>query len=323
MTVHWGILSTARINDKFLAGVAESTVCDVLAVASRDQTRADAYAREHGIERAYGSYEALLEDPDVEAVYVPVPNSLHLPWARRALEAGKHVLCEKPLSRRADEVQAAFDAADQHGRLLMEAFMYRHHPQTTRLEELVRSGAIGRLRLIRASFSFPLRDRADVRLKSGLGGGSLMDVGCYCVNAARMLAGEPEDAGGWQIIGGDGVDVAFLGSLRFPGEVLAQFDAGFVVAERHDLEVVGSEASLFVADPWHCRTPGIELRRGREVEPIEIPSANPYRLEAENLAAAIRGEGSPLLGRADAVGQARTIQALYGAADAGRPVPVV
>jgi predicted dehydrogenase len=189
--------------------------------------------------------------------------------------------------------------------------------------ELVASGAIGRLRLIRASFSFHVRDRADVRLRSGLAGGSLMDVGCYCVNAARLLAGDPEDAGGWQVIGGDGVDVMFLGTLRFPREVLAQFDAGFVVAERYHLEVVGGDASLFVADPWHCRTPGIELRRGRDVERIEIPAVDPYRLEAENLAAAIRGQSSPLLGRADAVGQARTIQALYGAADAGLPVPVV
>ncbi len=315
MTVQWGLLSTARINDKFLAGVAQSPACNVLAVASRDGDRAAGYAREHGIERSYGSYEALLQDGDVDAVYVSLPNSLHLEWARRALQAGKHVLCEKPLSRRVAEVEAIFDVADQEGRLLMEAFMYRHNPQTARLVELVGSGAIGRLRLIRASFSFPLLDQTDVRLRSELAGGSLMDVGCYCVNASRLVAGEPVAAGGWQVTGGDGVDIAFVGSMRFTDDVLAHFDSGFVLAERHDLEVVGDEASLFVTDPWHCLTPGIELRHGRAVERIDVPAENSYRLEAENLAAAIRGEGQPLLGRADAVGQARAIEALYAGVD--------
>ena len=158
MTVQWGILSTARINDKFIAGVAESQQSAVLAVASRDHVRAEHYASERGIERAYDSYEALLADPDIDAVYISLPNALHLEWTGRALEAGKHVLCEKPLSRRAADVRAAFDLAERHDRLLMEAFMYRHHPQTARLVDLVRSGAIGRLRLIRAAFSFHFED---------------------------------------------------------------------------------------------------------------------------------------------------------------------
>jgi xylose dehydrogenase (NAD/NADP) len=320
MTVQWGVLSTARINDKFLAGVAGSTACDVLAVASRDHGRAQAYARDHGIERAYGSYEALLSDADVEAVYISLPNSLHLDWTRRALQAGKHVLCEKPLSRRSDEVDAIFDDAQRAERLLMEAFMYRHHPQTARLVDLVSSGRIGRLRLIRASFSFPLLDSGDVRLRRELQGGALMDVGSYCVNAARLLAGEPTAVHATQVTGGDGIDVAFVGSMRFDHEVLAHFDAGFVFANRHDLEIVGEQASLFVTDPWHCRRPGIELRTGQSTELIEIPGADSYRLEADNLAAAIRGQGSPLLGRADAVGQARTIEALYAAAACGRSV---
>ena len=320
MAVRWGVLSTARINDKFLAGVAQSTACAALAVASRDRGRAQAYAREHGIERAYGSYDELLQDGDVEAVYISLPNSLHLEWTRRALQAGKHVLCEKPLSRRADEVNAIFDVAQRADRLLMEAFMYRHHPQTAQLVELVGSGQIGRLRLIRASFSFPLGDRSDVRLRAELDGGALMDVGCYCVNAARLLAGEPVAVTGAHVTGGDGIDVAFVGTLQFDDEVLAHFDAGFVFSERHDLEIVGEQASLFVTDPWHCRRPGIELRRGQSAELIEIPAVDSYRLEAENLSAAIRGWGSPLLGRADAAGQARTIEALYAAAGSGRSV---
>ena len=175
--VRWGVLSTAHINDKVLAGAAESDRVDVLAVASRDWARAEAYVRERGLERAYGSYAGLLADPDVEAVYISLPNSLHVEWSIRALEAGKHVLCEKPMSRRAADVERAFAAAERAERFLMEAFMYRHNPQTAKLVELVAGGAIGRLRLVRAAFSFPLADAENVRLNAELEGGGLMDVG--------------------------------------------------------------------------------------------------------------------------------------------------
>ncbi len=314
MTVRWGILSTARINRKFLDGLAGSSRCEAVAVASRDAARAAAYARERGIPRAYGSYDVLLADPEIDAVYVPLPNALHLEWSRRALQAGKHVLCEKPLGRSPADVEDAFDVAEREGRLLMEAFMYRHHPQTARLTELVAGGAIGRLRLVRSSFSFPLSDSADVRLSRELAGGALMDIGCYCVNAARMLGGQAEQVGAFATIGGDGVDIVFVGSMRFPHSVMAHFDAGFRLAGRGDLEVVGEEGSLYLSDPWHCVSPGIDLRREDGAERIEIPAANPYTLQADNFAAAILGEAPPLLGRADAVDQARTIEDLYRAA---------
>ncbi len=322
VSVRWGVLSTATINDAFLAGVEQSTECEVVAVASRDGERAREYARAHGIARAHGSYESLLADEAVDAVYISLPNALHLEWSERALSAGKHVLCEKPLGRRAAEVEAAFDLAAREDRLLMEAFMYRHHPQTARLRELVAAGAIGRLALIRASFGFRLADPTNVRLSGTLEGGALMDVGCYCVSGARLVAGEPVSAVADQVIGGDGVDVAFAGTLRFAGDVLAQFDAGLSLAPRYGLELVGDEASLFVADPWHCRRPGIELRSGERSERIDVPVVNSYRLEAENLSAAIRGEATPLLGRADALGQARAVEALYAAADGHREVAV-
>jgi predicted dehydrogenase len=317
-TVSWGFLSTANINDKLLAGAAESDRVDVVAVASRDAARAEAYARERGIERAYGSYEALLADPYVEAVYVSLPNSLHV----RALEAGKHVLCEKPLSRRAADVERAFDVAEESGRLLMEAFMYRHNPQTGRLKELVDGGAIGRLRLVRAAFSFPLADPENVRLDASLDGGGLMDVGCYCVSGIRLLAGEPERVYGEQVTGASGVDELFTGTMRLPSELFAQFDAGLALPERDELEAIGEEGSLFLDDPWHCKRPVIELRTAGGVEEIAVEPMDSYRLELENLSAAIRGEAQPLLGREDAVGQARAIEALYRSAAEGRPVSI-
>ncbi len=321
MSVKWGIISTARINRHFLAGARQSSDLEILAVASRTQTSAEEYARAQEIPRAYGTYDALLADPDVEAVYIPLPNSLHVGWSIRALEAGKHVLCEKPLSRHPAEIERAFDVADRQDRLLMEGFMYRHNPQTLRVKELVRSGAIGQLRMIRASFSFPLTHEGDVRMETELDGGGLMDVGCYCVSGVRWLAGEPEQVTAQQTLGGAGVDVTLAGTLRFADDVLAHFDCGFALANRHDLEVTGDEGSLVIADPWHCRKPGIQLRRnGEDDEWIGSPPVDSYQLEAENLSAAIRGEAPPLLGREDALGQARTIEALYRAADTGQTV---
>ena len=318
--VKWGIISTARINRLFLAGARQAESVELLAVASRDEARAEQYAREHGFPRAYGSYDALLADPDVEAVYIPLPNSQHVEWSARALEAGKHVLCEKPLSRHPDEVDRAFDVAEREGRLLMEAFMYRHHPQTRRLIELLNGGAVGRIRMIRAAFGFVAADPENIRLNAALDGGGLMDVGCYCVSAVRLIAGEPERVSAEQIPGGGGVDVTFAAAMRHADDVLSHFDCGLALDSRDLLEVVGDAGSLLLEDPWHCRNPGIELRRDGKSERIEIQRADSYRLEAENMSAAIRGEASPLLGRDDALGQVRTIAALYRAADAKRVV---
>ena len=186
--VTWGILSTADINRKVIPGAHASEKVDLVAVASRDRARAEAYAREWEIPRAYGSYEDLLADPEIEAVYISLPNTLHAEWSIKALEAGKHVLCEKPFTRHPEEVDAAFDAAERSGRLLTEAFMYRHNPQTAKLVELVRAGAIGELRLIRSTFSYGLYDHANIRLRTDVEGGALMDVGCYNVSGSRSSA---------------------------------------------------------------------------------------------------------------------------------------
>jgi predicted dehydrogenase len=321
MGLRWGVLSTAAITRALLASGGDA---EWLAVGARSPERAQGFARDHGIPRAYGSYEELLADPDVEAVYNPLPNALHVPWSIRALEAGKHVLCEKPLSRRPEDVAAAFAAAERAGRVLAEAFMWRHHPQVARARQLVAEGAIGRLRLVRAAFSFPARDPGDVRLDPELDGGGLMDVGCYCVSGCRALAGaEPERAYAERVLGGRGVDVGLVGTLRFPGDVLGALDCGMVHAARDELEAVGDEGSLLLDDPWRGQDAVIERRGpGGEVERIETGPANAYALEIADLTAAARGERPPLLGRDDALGQARTLAALHASAERGAPVDV-
>ena len=320
MAVKWGILSTADINRKLLAGAAESDDVDVVAVGSRDLARAEEFAQTWGIGRAYGSYEELLADPEVEAVYIPLPNTMHSEWSIKAVEAGKHVLCEKPFSKHIADVERAFDAAEATGMHLSEAFMYRHHPQTARLAELVADGAIGELRVIRTVFSYSLYDADNIRLRTDVEGGSLMDVGCYCVSGARLLGGEPESVVGAAHIGSSGTDWVFTGLMRFPNDVVALFDCGTSLGNRDELEAIGTEGSLFLDDPWHCNVPVIELRQGDSVERIEVEGANPYRLELEDLNAAIRGERAPLLGRADALGQVRAIDALFRSADTGEVV---
>jgi xylose dehydrogenase (NAD/NADP) len=320
MPVNWGILSTADINKRLMPGAQESDEVEVVAVGSRDLERARAFGERWGIPRAYGSYEEFLADPDIEAIYNPLPNTMHCEWSIRALEAGKHVLCEKPMSRHPADVAAAFAAAEREGRLLTEAFMYRHNPQTKRLKELVDSGAIGELRLIRSTFSYSLFDTENIRLRTDVEGGSLMDVGCYCVSGSRLLAGEPEVVSGQQYVGPSGTDWVFAGTMRFQGGVLATFDCGTTLPERDELEAVGTEGTLFVDDPWHCLEPVIELRRGGDVERIELEPVNSYRLEMEDLGAAIRGQGEPLLGRDDAIQQARVIEALFRSAESGEAV---
>jgi len=318
-----GLLSTANINRAILAGAARTGRVDVVAVASRDAGRADAYAAEHGIATAHGSYEALLADPDVEAVYISLPNGMHHEWTMYALAAGKHVLCEKPYTRHPHEAEEAFDAADAAGLVLAEAFMYRHHPQTATVARLVADGAIGRLCAVKTTFTFPLHDLSDVRALPELDGGALMDVGCYCVSGIRLLAGEPEHVRGEQVTGTTGIDMAFHGTLRCAGDVVGQFEATFRSPQRQSLEAVGEDGVLVVEAPWRVDWGGsVTLRRDGATELVEVDEADAYTLELENLADAIDGRAPALLGRADAVGQARAIDALYRSAESGTRIAV-
>ena len=308
--IRWGLLAPARIGEVVLAGAAAKARSGAfVAVASRDLGRAEAFAARHGLQ-PFGSYELLLDSDAVDAIYVALPNALHLEWATRALEAGKHVLCEKPLGPRPAEVVAAFDLAERRGRVLAEAFMWRHHPSTRLAQRLVADGAIGELRYVKATLSFTLQGR-DPRLEKALDGGSLLDLGCYCVAAARLFAGEPQRMHAEQITAGEEVDVRMAGTLRC-GDVLAQFDCGFDLPRRDRLELVGATGELVLPDPWVCRQPELIL----DGEPVRVPGdlvfddTEGYGLEIEEISAALAAGRPVPFGREDAIAQARVLEAL-------------
>ena len=302
--VRWGLLGTGSITDKVVPGARRSDRVTFVAAGSRTLERAEAYAAPKGIARAHGSYEALLDDPEVEAVYISLPNSMHHEWTMHALRAGKHVLCEKPYSTRVADVHEAYDLADARNLVLSEGFMWRHHPQAAALRATLPE--LGELQTIRATFAFVLgADRAtDIRIQADLDGGSLMDVGCYCVSGARLLAGEePETVYGRAAWGPTGVDLRFTGVLRFPSGVMAEFTSGFTMDHR-GLEAIGDEGSAMLLDPWQA-DPATLVRDGEvtqwhpdDPQPMEVP----YFHEFDNFSAAVRGEAELLLGRDHAAG---------------------
>lgn len=319
--VRLGLLSTARINEHILPAARACEDVVVTAVASRELSRAERYAADHGIPRAFGSYQEMLDADGLDAVYISLPNQAHVEFSEQALRAGKHVLCEKPLARTRAQAERAFRAAEQAGRVLTEAFMYFHHPQTSRIKSLISSGAIGPLRLIRAAQSFRVDDSGDVRLSRQLEGGALMDVGCYCVHLARYLAGEPSRVYGEQRCNDDGVDLTFSGTLRFPDDVIAQLDAGLDVPRRDLLELVGAEGIIDVDCPWgEGEDPGIVIRRDGRTQRLLSERVDPYRLQMEDFVAAVRGERGPRLSREDGVSQAAAIEALLASAETCQPV---
>jgi len=323
-TLRWGLLSTARINRALIPPLRASPRNRVTTVASRDPAKAEAYAREWDLPRALGSYEALVADPEIDVIYNPLPNHLHAEWTIKAAQAGKHVLCEKPLTLTLAEGDAMEAAAKANRVVVMEAFMYRHHPQTLKVKELVASGAIGQVQLIRGSFSFMLTRDDDVRLVKEWGGGSIWDVGCYPISYARLMAGtEPVDVFGQKMAGRGGVDETFVGQLRFPGDVYAQFDCAFRSPLRSHIELVGSEGTISVPAPFK---PGLNeqivLARGEDVEAITIPGEELYLGEVENMADAILNGQPPRISFADSRGNLKTILALLESAREARPVRI-
>lgn len=321
--VRWGVLSTAHFAlNRWLPSFQNAPGVEGVAIASRDIEKAKDAAKRFGFLTAYGSYDELLADPDIEAVYIPLPNGLHAEWAIRAAEAGKHVLVEKPAAASAEEAEAMAAAAEKAGVRLMEAFMIRHHERWQRIRALVEDGAIGQPLIIQAGFSFTLTDSNNVRLKPGLAGGALADVGCYPVNAARFVfASEPLKAWGaardpW----GTGVDTTFTGALRFPqGDLsfVCSFETGF----RQAFALIGAEGTLTLNRPFICRDEPVTItltNRTGETSEERIAVGDQYVDQLNHFNACIRDPRKPLLPAETGVGSARALDALRRSAKTGR-----
>ena len=328
-SVRWGMLSTAGIGRLVATAMRQSEQADLVAVASRDAARARVYADDVGIDASFGSYEELLAADEVDAVYVALPVSMHAEWTLRALEAGKHVLCEKPFTLDPLDAARCFHAAEAAGRVCIEGLMYRLHPQTTLAARLVAEGAIGRLATVRAALTVSVPP-GDIRRSVPLGGGALGDLGCYCVSAIRLFAGEPERAHAEQVRDGeDGVDLRMAATLAMPDGVLGLLDVGLDLPRRDELELIGTQGKVTVPDPWLCRAGHVELERDGRSERLPVdptgtvltdPDHDAYRIEFEAASAAIAGTEKPRFGRADAIAQAEALEALQRSAAQGRPV---
>jgi len=307
--IGWGILGTGGIARQFAAALAASDTGELLAVGSRTQETADAFGEAFGVPRRYASYDGLLADGEVDAVYNSLPNHLHLEWTVKAARAGKHILCEKPLTVNAAEAQQMLDGVAETDAFLMEAFMYRCHPQTARLAELIREGAVGAVRVIEATFGYDLGDSdaafENIRLRQDAAGGAIMDVGCYTVSMARLLAGaaaglagpaEPEQVSGAAHIGGRSrVDEWAGAAMRFPGDVVATLLCACRCNVPSVVRVWGSAGSLEVPEPWKPTEGRIVLRRaGKDPEEVlAASSGNCYSLEADVLAAGLPAREAP------------------------------
>jgi predicted dehydrogenase/aryl-alcohol dehydrogenase-like predicted oxidoreductase len=321
-TLAWGIIGTGAIANIFARALAESETGTLLAVGSRSQDTADKFAETWNVPHRYSSYEQLLADQDVQAVYVSTPHPLHAEWAIKAAEAGKHVLCEKPLALNHPQAMAIVEAAHQNNVFLMEAFMYRCHPQTAKLVELIRSGAIGQVRVIQATFAFHTNFNPESRLlKHELGGGGILDVGCYCVSMARLIAGaasgkpfaEPERVTGVGHIGETGVDEYAIASLSFPGGILAQLFTGVQVRGENVVRIFGSEGSLEIPSPWvppyDKPAPLLLKRHGeQEVQKINVQSDKMvWAVEVDTIARYIDERQSPTMSWEDSLGNLSTM----------------
>ncbi|HKG53840.1 MAG TPA: Gfo/Idh/MocA family oxidoreductase [Anaerolineales bacterium] len=321
--LNWGLLSTARINDALIPPLRASKRNHLLAVASRTQEAAEKYAREKKIPRAHGSYESLLADPEIDVIYNPLPNHLHAEWTIKAVEAGKHVLCEKPLALNVEEVDAMQAAARKHTRVVAEAFMYRHHPQTLKVQELVRSGSLGTVKLVRGSFTYVLSREEDIRLLDpAMGGGSIWDVGCYPISYARTVIGtNPLDVFGWQVTGPTGIDETFVGQMRFSEDILTQFDCSFVIPSHTFMEIVGSEGTLNIPTPFKPNeNEKIYLTRGDKTETIKIKGQELYLGEVEDMADAILLGREPRISLEDSRANVKVITSLLESARTGRSI---
>jgi predicted dehydrogenase len=322
----WGLLSTARINRALIPAIRAAKRAKLTAVASRSRSKAEAYAAEWEIPRAYGSYQALLDDPDIDVIYISLPNSLHVEWTVKAAQCAKNVLCEKPLSitlEGCDQIIAAAEAADV---VVMEALMVLYHPLHHKARQMVREGAVGDVKLARGSFSFFLDSPDDVRWDPSLGGGSLWDVGSYPVSIICWILGEPDQVFGWQTLSESGVDQTFTGLLRYGSGVLGAFDCGFQEPFRSDIEVVGTAGTLLIERPYPITPQKSRLlfrHRGTdESEVIAVAEEDAYRCEVEALTAAVLDGTPPAVPLTSSRAKVAMLIALYRSALEGTPQPV-
>lgn len=326
--LRWGILSTAKIGRKYvIPAMQQAARTEIRAIASRNEDAARQAAQELGIPQAYGSYEALLADPEIDAVYNPLPNHLHLPWTVRALEAGKHVLCEKPLGLHAVEVRRLQEVAAQHpGLVLAEAFMYRHHPQWAYVIGQVRSGAIGRVQTVHAHFSYFNTEADNIRNKPEYGGGGLLDIGCYGVSSARWIMGrEPQRV--MALLVKDerfGTDRIASGLLDF-GDATATFTAATAANLWQGLVITGDAGRIEIPVPFNppADQPAVVrvFAKGDAVE-TQIPAANHFTLQAEHFVRLVRGEAAPAIPLQESLANMQTLDALRESAETGRAVVI-
>jgi xylose dehydrogenase (NAD/NADP) len=317
----WGILGVARIN-RALVGPLASNGHQLLAIASRSFDRARHYAEAQGIPRAYGSYEELLADPDLDAVYIPLPHSMHVEWAEKAAEAKKHVLVEKPISLDGAGVRTLQSAARTHDVIITEAFMYRHHPLVARARELAHDGTIGRLQGVRGTFSFVLDRPADTRLDPEYGGGSVWDVGCYPISFARTIVGQRPVAvqavANWSP---GRIDLSFWGQLQFPDDIVAHVHSSFESPFKTEMEIIGSEGRLVIRHPFKPEpTETIEVMKANETYTITVEGPSLYQGEVDDVRDAARAGRPPLVTLEDSLDNVDTLTALLRAARNGGTV---
>jgi xylose dehydrogenase (NAD/NADP) len=321
-TLQWGLLSTARINNALIPPLRISKRNRLLAVASRSHEKAVAYAREKEIQRAYGTYEELLADPEIDVIYNPLPNHLHAEWTIKAVEAGKHVLCEKPIALTLDEVDAITAASERHGMMVVEAFAYRSHPQTRKVKEIIDSGRLGKVKLVRGSFTFVMTNAEDIRWDPGMGGGSMWDIGCYPLSFTRYVLGaEPLEVFGWQVTSPSGIDESFAAQLCFPGNIFAQLDCSFKIPYHVFMEIVGDEGTLSIPEPFNTGTRRtLCLTRVEKTSTIVVKGPDPYLGEIEDLANAILSGEPPSVTLVDSRADTAAILALLESAKTGKSV---
>lgn len=318
-TLRWGVLGAANIARKaVIPAIQNSQNGRVVGIASRDRARADELAQAAHIAEVFDDYESLIKSSKIDAVYIPLPNSEHQRWTIAAAEAGKHILCEKPLALDAQQAEDMVQAADRAGVVLAEAFMYRHHPIVGKVLELLHSGAIGDLKLVRSTFTFGLVGDQNIRFSKPLGGGGLMDVGCYGINLARLVTGaEPIGVAAVAEYGPSGVDESFAGLLRFPGGVLAEFDVSLQADGGPSYELIGTAGKIVVRQgfkPGPDEEGEIQLHQGGEISRIFTDAVDQYRLMVEDFAKAVQLKRPFPYPPEDAVANMRVIDALRGAA---------